>query len=107
MSPSFKHVIVLPLRAAVIALLLTQSATAAAAERDKDLHFGVSAGISAASYLALREGGADRTESAAGSLFLTLLIGAVKESLDPVFDRQDMEANLLGAVSGILLTITF
>lgn len=94
------------IRAAVMAFLLSP-ATAAGADRDKELHFGVSAAISAASYLGYRLGGADRTESAAGAIFLTLLIGVAKESLDPVFDGADMRANALGAISGTVLTITF
>lgn len=84
-------------------LLLTSSLTWAAdfAEPDKEKHIMVSAGISLASYSVFRAQKVNRVRSFLYSLALTLAVGHLKESTDPYYDSEDMQANAVG--SGIML----
>jgi uncharacterized protein YfiM (DUF2279 family) len=81
-------------------------------ETDKQLHFGVSMGISAATYQTMDAYGFSKTKSTLGSLGVALTAGLAKEISDSQqpdnrFDKNDMAYNLMGAITGTFLHWTF
>lgn len=81
-------------------------------ETDKQLHFGVSMGLSAMTYQTMDAYGFSKTKSTLGSLGLALTAGLAKEISDSQqpnnrFDKNDMAYNLMGAVTGTFLHWTF
>lgn len=81
-------------------------------EADKQLHFGVSMGLSAVTYQTMDSYGFSKTKSTLGSLGVALTAGLAKEISDSQqpnnrFDKNDMAYNLLGAVTGTFLHWTF
>lgn len=99
-----------------IALIMCAGSFAQAApedvETDKQLHFGVSMGLSAMTYQTMDAYGFSKTKSTLGSLGLALTAGLAKEISDAQqpnnrFDKNDMAYNLLGAMTGTFLHWTF
>jgi uncharacterized protein YfiM (DUF2279 family) len=81
-------------------------------ETDKQLHFGVSMGLSVMTYQTMDAYGFSKTKSTFGSLGVALTAGLAKEISDSQqpnnrFDKNDMAYNLLGAVTGTFLHWTF
>lgn len=81
-------------------------------ESDKQLHFGVSMGLSTMTYQTMDVYGYSKTQSTLGSLGVTLTIGVAKEISDAQqennrFDKNDIAYNVLGALTGTFLHWTF
>lgn len=81
-------------------------------QTDKQLHFGVSMGLSAMTYQTMEVYGYSKTQSTVGSLGLTMAVGVAKEISDAQeannrFDKNDIAYNLLGALTGTFLHWTF
>ena len=96
------------LKKILLCLLLTSSANAFdVRESDKQKHMAVSFVISTAVFAAGRNNGLTRAESAAAALIVTLAVGAFKETQDEFFDREDMAANLTGAIIAPILWWSF
>jgi hypothetical protein len=76
-------------------------------QQDKQKHIQASAGISMISYGSLRSAKFGRVSSSLLALSLTMLVGHMKESSDPIYDREDMQANALGATAGIMIPMSF
>lgn len=81
-------------------------------ETDKQLHFGVSMGLSAMTYQTMDAYGYSKTKSTLGSLGVALTAGLAKEISDSQqpnnrFDKNDMAYNLMGAMTGTFLHWTF
>ena len=93
----------------VIALLITILCTNAHAdiEPDKEKHLVVSATISSLLYLGFRKGGVDKTDAYMGAVGTTLAIGFIKELSDPIFDKEDLKCDAVGAFVAPLLFISF
>jgi uncharacterized protein YfiM (DUF2279 family) len=98
----------------LLTLLVSTSVFAAPEDiqTDKQLHFGVSMGLSAMTYQTMDAYGFSKTKSTLGSLGVALTAGLAKEisdSQDPNnrFDNNDMAYNVLGAVTGTFLHWTF
>jgi hypothetical protein len=41
------------------------------------------------------------------SFTLAMAVGHIKETNDPFYDSEDMEANAVGAAAGILIPVSF
>ncbi len=98
----------------IFTLIVWNSAFAAPEDiqTDKQLHFGVSMGLSAMTYQTMDTYGFSKTKSTLGSLGVALTAGLAKEISDAQdpnnrFDKNDMAYNLLGAVTGTFLHWTF
>lgn len=76
-------------------------------ETDKESHLYASGYISMISYGAFRSKRFGKISSSVISFSLTMLIGHLKESSDPFYDKEDMEANALGASAGIIIPLSF
>jgi hypothetical protein len=76
-------------------------------ETDKQKHVGASFLISTVAYAALRNSGRTSAEAALGAVALTLAVGMVKELSDSHVDREDLEADAIGAIAAPLLFWTF
>lgn len=90
-----------------LALLLPSNALASDGT-DKAAHLGVSYAINTISYGLVK--GAfrlDRTQALVVSAFTTLLVGAVKESMDRDFDAGDMGHNILGTALSVGTVLVF
>ncbi len=88
----------------VILIFSSQVSAVDFTEHDKRQHFGVSGAISFASYKILRYNGMNKVDSAVGAFLGTLIVGALKEASDDYVDREDLKADAIGAVSGILFS---
>lgn len=91
----------------IIFALLFFTDMASAELDDKDLHFAVSAAISATTYGISRYSGQSKMKSFAIAVSTTMLVGIAKEVYDPVFDKNDIAADFLGAVTAPVLIILF
>lgn len=100
---SFKSVLVYLLLAGI--LIVPDHAIAI--EDDKRLHAEVSAVTSLMVYSTFRYYEVDRLTSCVLAFSLTMAIGHIKESTDPFYDKDDMRANGIGAITGILIPLSF
>lgn len=92
----------------LLPLLLSISAPALdLTEQDKRYHAYMSAHLAGISYGASRAADNDKLTSAALAIAVTLSVGHLKETRDPVYDKQDMEANAFGMVLGLLVPMGF
>ena len=98
----------------LLMLCVCNSAFAAPEEvqSDKQLHFGVSMGLSSMTYATMDAYGYSKTKSTLGSLGVALTAGLAKEISDSQqpdnrFDKNDMAYNLMGALTGTFLHWTF
>jgi uncharacterized protein YfiM (DUF2279 family) len=96
----------------VVALLLVATARAENIEPDKQLHFEVSWGLSLLTYTAMQSNGESKKRSYWSAVGFTLLVGVVKELHDAgepnnKFDKNDLAADTLGALTGPLLVLEF
>ena len=87
--------------------MLMLSSTAQAVELDKKKHFAAAGAISAATYLAMRKQGISRGRAYGGGIAAAMLVGVLKEIIDPKFDWKDVEYDALGAVTVPLLVISW
>ena len=76
-------------------------------EEDKEKHMGASAGISMVSYGAFRAAKFGRLSSSLMSFTMAMAVGHLKETQDPIYDGEDMQANAVGATLGILIPVSF
>ncbi len=76
-------------------------------QEDKQKHFAVSNAIAGPAYLTMRSKNFSKVHSVALTLALTLLVGQAKEMQDARYDYNDMGANAIGALSGIVLPLHF
>ena len=101
-----------------IVLLLLTYQTAIANEtsfwkqKDKQMHFAVSAVIATTTTAYARNKGYDKVESFFIGFGTTVLIGLIKEGIDGRRknghqETDDMKANILGAMSGALISTQF
>ena len=68
----------------------------------------ISGGVAGAGYLGLREAKFKKWQAALISVTATIGFGLLKESfIDDFYDKQDMEANIVGAGIGVLIPIVF
>ena len=93
----------------ILTILLTSHVALATdfTEQDKRKHITASSGIAMITYLGFRHNGFTVVESAGLAALVSLSVGHLKESTDPFYDHEDMEANLLGTGVGILIPMTF
>ena len=77
-------------------------------QADKKKHFAASFAISAGTYVIARYY-YERTwwESAFYGLGMSLTVGALAEAIDETWDPEDMQANALGATSGLIIPLAF
>jgi len=87
----------------IICLLIIQPVQAI--PTDKALHFGVSTGLGLSGQAAFKALGCSQVEASVFSFLLVTSIGAWKETQDAVYDRDDMKANILGALTGSFLMV--
>jgi hypothetical protein len=88
--------------ALIISLLLsTQVMAFDHNEPDKEKHVQASAAINTAVYAVARYNDVGRVESFLLAATTTIIIGIAKEMTDPVYDKNDIDADGLG----ILLTL--
>jgi len=92
---------------AILISMLMLSSTAQAVELDKKKHFAAAGAISAATYLAMRKQGISRGRAYGGGIAAAMLVGVLKEIIDPKFDWKDVEYDALGAVTVPLLVISW
>ena len=92
---------------AILISMLMLSSTAQAVELDKKKHFAAAGAISAATYLAMRQQGISRGRAYGGGIAAAMLVGVLKEIIDPKFDWKDVEYDALGAVTVPLLVISW
>lgn len=76
-------------------------------QEDKQKHFGLSATIAAPVYLTARNAKWSWWKSALTASIVSLSLGHMKELSDKRYDAEDMEANLAGTATGILIPLTF
>jgi len=92
---------------ALLISMLMLSSTAQAVELDKKKHFAAAGAISAATYLAMRQQGISRGRAYGGGIAAAMLVGVLKEIIDPKFDWKDVGYDALGAVTVPLLVISW
>jgi uncharacterized protein YfiM (DUF2279 family) len=92
------------LKSILVAVLVSIFVTPAQAlDTDKKLHFGVSAFLSASMYASARASGYKKNEAKVAAFIGTVAIGLVKEVSDPVFDREDLVFDILGAAVPLVI----
>lgn len=74
-------------------------------QEDKQKHAVYSAGLSSVSYAAFRSAKYSVASSMLLSMTLALGVGHLKESSDPFYDHEDMQANAAGAGVGLILPL--
>ena len=92
---------------ALLISMLMLSSTAQAVDLDKKKHFAAAGAISAATYLAMRKQGISRGRAYGGGIAAAMLVGVLKEIIDPKFDWKDVGYDALGAVTVPLLVISW
>ena len=77
-------------------------------EPDKQKHMGVTAVVSLSTYLAFRQNNMTKLQAATLSFLLSMTIAHLKEDyIDEEYNREDMEANAVGSVIGVMIPIVF
>ena len=81
-------------------------------QKDKRMHFAVSAVIATSTTAYARNEGYDKVESFLIGFGTTVLVGLIKEGIDGRRknghqESDDMKANILGAMSGALISTQF
>jgi len=95
------------MKALLISMLMLSAWPAQAVELDKKKHFAAAGAISAATYLAMRKQGISRGRAYGGGIAAAMLVGVLKEIIDPKFDWKDVGYDALGAVTVPLLVISW
>lgn len=77
-------------------------------DKDKQLHFGVSAALTTSSYYLYNKGfKIEKKKSLWLAIGTSLTLGVIKELTDPHFSKEDLLADGLGTGFGILIPLTF
>ena len=75
--------------------------------KDRRAHASISAGLSAVSYIFIKNKTGSRWSALLGSFIFSLSLGVLKETTDEFVSEKDLEADAIGAMTGSLLFFSF
>ena len=89
-------------------VLLCSSASAVTLDdRDKQLHAALSMGLTLGTYGIVRNAGYGKWTSLATAATTAAIIGVIKEISDKPSDPNDLQANGVGIISGVVVAFAF